>query len=63
MKETKTGSFRKMKDSLGINIIISMIGIFVRIMAFVFNIGILAQLALVILGISAIIDGKGNVRF
>ncbi len=63
MKETKSGPFKKMKDSLGINIIISMIGIFVGIMAFVFNLGILAKLAIVILGISAIIDGKGNVRF
>ena len=63
MKETKSGPFKKMKDSLGINIIISMIGIFVGIMAFVFNLGILAKLAIMILGISAIIDGKGNVRF
>ncbi len=63
MKRIKFGSYKRMKNFLGIDIIISMIGIFLGILSLVFDIGILATLALVVLGISAIIDGKGNVRF
>ena len=50
-------------DFLGINIIIFFIGAFIGGVAWCVDIDILAKLSIVIMGISTILDGKGNIRF
>lgn len=47
---------------LGINIIIFLIGAFIGVVAWYVDIDILAKLAIVIMDVSTILDGKGNIR-
>ena len=48
---------------MGINIIVFLVGLFMGILALYLSFGILAKLAIVLMGASAIIDSKENIRF
>ena len=54
---------KRLINFLGINIIVFLVGLFMGILALYLSFGILAKLARVLMGASAIIDSKGNIRF
>lgn len=54
---------KRLINFLGINIIVFLVGLFMGILALYLSFGILAKLAIVLMGASAIIDSKGNIRF
>lgn len=64
MKNNTANNYTKsLINFLGINIIIFLVGLFMGILALYLSFGILAKLAIVLMGASAIIDSKGNIRF
>lgn len=62
-KNTANNYTKRLVNFLGINIIVFLVGLFMGILALYLSFGILAKLAIVLMGASAIIDSKGNIRF
>lgn len=62
-KNTANNYTKRLINFLGINIIVFLVGLFMGILALYLSLGILAKLAIVLMGASAIIDSKGNIRF
>ena len=64
MKNNTANNYTKsLINFLGINIIVFLVGLFMGILALYLSFGILAKLSIVLMGASAIIDSKGNIRF